>query len=104
MDSMELTSHMSRRNSESSSSLNLGVVMLRRRGVALLLAGVTLAASGLGGCTTYSARDEYFAARALYVSARPGTGELVAFAQPVTDENAQRLARSSGGDTPLGGE
>lgn len=95
---------MSRRNSETCSLTLVGIGNSRRVCVAVLLVGATLMGAGLGGCTTYSARDEYFAARALYVSARPGSGEIVAFAQPVTEENAQRLARSSGGDTPLGGE
>lgn len=74
----------------------------KRRARMLCLAGIGLAA--LSGCS-YSARDEYFAVRSLYVSARPGTGEMVAFGRPMTDQEAKRVVQlTRDSDTPLGGE
>lgn len=81
----------------------------KRRARSLCLAGMGLAGMGLGlgvlsGCS-YSARDEYFAVRSLYVSARPGTGEMVAFGRPMSDQEAKRVVQvTKGSDTPIGGE
>jgi hypothetical protein len=83
----------------------------KRRARTLCLAGlglgVGLAGMGLttlGGCG-YSARDEYFAVRSLYVSASPGTGEVVAFGRPMSDQEAKRVVRlMNDSDTPIGGE